>query len=36
LSLKGDLPYDKQAMLNQIAYAKKNLAMLKPEYFRAL
>ena len=36
LSLKGDLPYDKQMMLDQIAYAKKNLAMLKPEYFRAL
>ena len=36
LSLKGDFPYDKQAMLNQIAYARKNLSILKPEYFRAL
>lgn len=36
LSLKGDLPDDKERMLAQIAYARKNLEMLKPEYFRAL
>jgi radical SAM superfamily enzyme YgiQ (UPF0313 family) len=36
LSLKGDLPRDKQAMLAQIRAAKKNSALLKEEYFRAL
>ena len=36
LSLKGDLPRDKESMLAQIAYARKNLSTLRPEYFRAL
>lgn len=36
LSLRGDLPCDKEKMLAQIAYAKTNLAALKPEEFRAL
>lgn len=36
LSLKGDLPYDKEKMLKQIAYAKAHTASLKPEQFRAL
>ncbi len=36
LSLKGNLPEDKAAMLAQIRAAKKNSALLKEEYFRAL
>lgn len=36
LSLKGDLPRDKESMLAQIAYARKNLSTLRLEYFRAL
>ena len=36
LSLKGDLPRDKESMLAQITYARKNLSTLRPEYFRAL
>lgn len=36
LSLKGDLPRDKERMLSQIRAAKENTSMLKEEYFRAL
>ena len=36
LSLRGDLPQDKEAMLAEIAEAKSDLGSLKPEYFRAL
>jgi len=36
LSLKGDLPKDKECMLKQIRAAKGNSALLKEEYFRAL
>ena len=36
LSLKGDLPKDKERMLKQIRAAKENSALLKEEYFRAL
>lgn len=36
LSLKGDLPKDKEAMLAKIELAKKNTGMLKDERFRML
>ena len=36
ISLKGDLPKDRDAMLEQVRAAKDNPALLKPEYFRAL
>ena len=36
LSLKGDLPEDRERMLAQIRAAKENTSMLKEEYFRAL
>ena len=36
LSLKGDLPRDKERMLAQIRQAKENSSMLKDEHFRAL
>ncbi|MFA7502459.1 MAG: radical SAM protein [Anaerovoracaceae bacterium] len=36
LSLKGDLPDDKERMLAQIRAAKKDASLLKEEYFRAL
>lgn len=36
ISLKGDLPKDRDAMLKQVRAAKDNPALLKPEYFRAL
>jgi len=36
LSLKGDLPYDKERMLKQIERAEKDSDMLKDERFRAL
>ncbi|MDD2301503.1 MAG: radical SAM protein [Eubacteriales bacterium] len=36
LSLKGDLPEDRERMLAQVRAAKENTAMLKEEYFRAL
>ena len=36
LSLKGDLPDDKEYMLAQVRRAMNNSGMLKPEYFRAL
>lgn len=36
LSLKGDLPKDKEKMLDQICLAKKNTEMLKDERFRML
>ena len=36
LSLKGELPRDKEAMLRQIAAAEKNSGMLKDERFRLL
>lgn len=36
LSLKGDLPKDKERMLEQIRYAKQHSELLKEEYFRML
>lgn len=36
LSLKGDLPADKERMLAQIRAAKNDASLLKEEYFRAL
>ncbi len=36
LSLKGDLPKDRERMLDQIRAAKQNTSLLKEEYFRAL
>lgn len=36
LSLKGDLPKDKERLLEQIKKAKENTSLLKDEYFRAL
>ncbi|WP_130864307.1 radical SAM protein [Bacilliculturomica massiliensis] len=36
LSLKGDLPQDKERMLSQIRYAKEHADVLKEEYFRML
>ena len=36
LSLKGELPRDKEEMLRQIAAAEKNSGMLKDERFRLL
>lgn len=36
LSLKGDLPQDKERMLAQIKQARQNSSLLKDEHFRAL
>lgn len=36
LSLKGDLPKDRDAMLAVVRQAKENSGMLRPEYWRAL
>ena len=36
LSLKGDLPDDKELLLKQIAIAKENSGMLKDEWLRML
>ncbi|MCL2436464.1 MAG: B12-binding domain-containing radical SAM protein [Clostridiales bacterium] len=36
VSLKGDLPRDKEKMLNQLRHAMKNTGLLKDERFRAL
>jgi hypothetical protein len=36
LSLKGDLPRDKAAMLGQLRSAAENAGMLKDEMFRML
>ena len=36
LSLKGDLPKDRDAMLAVVRQAKENSDMLRPEYWRAL
>lgn len=36
LSLKGDLPQDKERLLAQIAHAKEHSEILKEEYFRML
>ncbi len=36
LSLRGDLPRDKERMLTEIRRAKQDPGTLKPEYFRAL
>lgn len=36
LSLKGDLPADKERLLEQIAYAREHAELLKEEYFRML
>ena len=36
LSLKGDLPADRDKMLAVVRQAKENSDMLRPEYWRAL
>ena len=36
LSLKGDLPADKERMIAEVRRAKESPGMLKPEHFRAL
>ncbi|MCR4805415.1 MAG: radical SAM protein [Clostridia bacterium] len=36
LSLKGDLPQDRERMLAVVRQAKENTGMLRPEYWRAL
>ena len=36
LSLRGDLPKDKERLLAEVRYARQNLQVLKPEFFRAL